>query len=251
MWLAPVLDRVTRYVGVDGCSGGWFAVAYDPDGGVDFDRYPSFAAVVDAYPDAERVLVDMPIGLPTTGRRACDVDARERLGSRASTVFFAPPRAVLDAPDHETASELNRDRTGHGLSIQAWHLVPRVREVDAALRADADVRDRVVEAHPELCFAALGDGPVPESKTTEPGRRERLDRLRSVLPDADTVYEACLDAHYRKHVARDDVVDAMVLAASAPQPLDRVPDVPDGSVPRDDVGHPMEIRFPVDRASGR
>jgi predicted RNase H-like nuclease len=244
---------VTRYVGVDGCSGGWFAVAHDPDepGGVDFGLHSSFAAVVDAHPDAERMLVDVPIGLPTTGRRRCDVDARERLGSRASTVFFAPCRAVLDAPDHETASELNRDRTGYGLSIQAWHLVPRVREVDAVLRADASARDRTVEAHPELCFAALGDGPVPESKTTEAGRRERLDRLRPVLPDADAVYEAALDAHYRKHVARDDVVDAMVLAASAPRPLGRVPAVPDGRVPRDGVGLPMEIRFPTNGAFDR
>jgi predicted RNase H-like nuclease len=238
---------VSRYVGVDGCSSGWFAVTYDPDEGLDYTLRPDFAAVVDAVPSADRLLVDMPIGLPEGGRRACDEAARERLGSRASTVFFAPCRAVLDAPDHEAASALNRDRTGYGLSIQAWHLVPRIREVDATLRSSR-ATPPVVEAHPELCFAALGDGPVSVSKATAAGRTERLDRLRAVLPDVDATYEAWLDATLRKDVARDDVLDALVLAVSAAGPLARVPAVPDEQVPRDGVGLPMEIRYPDDHA---
>jgi predicted RNase H-like nuclease len=235
---------VSRYVGVDGCPDGWFAVQYDSDHGAvtDHDRYADFAAVLDASlatgtPD--RMLVDVPIGLPETGRRACDAAARQRLGSRAQTVFFAPCRPVLDATDHEGASAVNRDRTGYGLSIQAWHLVPRIRDVDATLRSASRAREFVIESHPELCFAALGDGPVEASKSTAAGREIRLDRLHSVLPDAHETYEACLDASPRTAVARDDVLDALVLAVAAARPLDRVPDVP-----RDSVGLPMEIRFP-------
>lgn len=237
---------MSRFVGVDGCSGGWFAVEIEsdaPENTVDHGVYTEFAAVLDAHADAERLLVDIPIGLPDAGRRDCDVAARQRLGSRASTVFFAPCRAVLDAADHGTASAINRERTGYGLSIQAWHLVPRIRAVDAVLRSSS-AEGCVHEAHPELCFAALGDGPVSEPKSTAVGRSERLDRLRPVLPDVDGVYEACLDAYYRKDVARDDVLDALVLAVSASRPLARVPDVESGAVPRDGVGLPMEIRYP-------
>jgi predicted RNase H-like nuclease len=236
---------VSRYVGVDGCSGGWFAVAYDPEKEiVDHALFDEFTAVVDTFPTARRILVDMPIGLPETGRRACDEAARDRLGSRASTVFFAPCRAVLDAPDHETASAVNREHTGYGLSIQAWHLVPRIREVDALLRSSTQARERVIEAHPELCFAALGEGPIEASKSTAAGQEARLDRLGSVF-DAEVAYEACLGAYLRRDVARDDVLDAFVLTVSAAGALDRVPPIADEDVPRDGVGLPMEIRFPA------
>jgi predicted RNase H-like nuclease len=240
---------VTAYVGVDGCSGGWFAVGVDPDGTLDHGRHPDLQAVFDAHGDAERLLIDVPIGLPRADRRDCDVAARARLGSRASTVFHAPCRAVLDAPDHETASAVNRERTGYGLSIQAWHLVPKIRAVDETLRSSPAWRQRVQEAHPELCFAALCGGedgdPVAASKSTRTGRKRRLDRLRPVLPGVDDLYRDCLDAYRRADVARDDVLDAAVLALSATGPLARVPDVPDGEVPRDDCDLPMRIRFPA------
>jgi predicted RNase H-like nuclease len=89
---------------------------------------------------------------------------------------------------------------------------------------------------------------VSVSKATAAGRTERLDRLRAVLPDVDATYEAWLDATLRKDVARDDVLDALVLAVSAAGPLARVPAVPDEQVPRDGVGLPMEIRYPDDHA---
>jgi predicted RNase H-like nuclease len=34
------------------------------------------------------VAVDIPIGLPATGPRSCDVEARQRLGPRRSSVFL-------------------------------------------------------------------------------------------------------------------------------------------------------------------
>jgi predicted RNase H-like nuclease len=243
MLLPPRSSTVSTYVGVDGCPAGWFAVEYGTEG-FDARLCPDFTTVVDAFGDADRLLVDIPIGLPDESRRACDVAARERLGSRASTVFFAPCRGVLDAGSHEEASAVNRTRTGYGLSIQAWHLVARIREVDRAVRSSLAARDRVSEAHPELCFAALGAGPVEASKSTEAGRQERLDRLRRLHPEASDLYHASLDEFRRAAVRRDDVLDALVLAVSAAQRLTRVPDCTDDAVPRDAVGLPMEIRFP-------
>lgn len=243
---APSL-LVSLYVGVDGCPGGWFAVGYDPESNapVAHDLQESFAAVVEAHADAERLLVDMPIGLPESGRRRCDEAARQRLGSRASTVFFAPCRAVLEATDHTEASALNREHTGYGLSIQAWNLVPRIREVDEQLRVNPSLRSWIAESHPELCFAALDGGPVAASKSTSEGRSARLDALRSAVPTVDEMYESCLDTYYRTDVQRDDVLDAAVLAIAASRPLARISAVSDGAVPRDAMGLPMEILAPM------
>ena len=54
------------------------------------------------------------------------------------------------------------------MSVQTWHLVPKIREVDAV--ADDP---RLVEVHPELAFAALaGTGPLASKKTAgRPGAR--------------------------------------------------------------------------------
>ena len=124
---------------------------------------------------ARVVAVDIPLGLPVDGRRrACDVAARARLGAQRSSVFFAPPSVVLSAADHQEASALSRAAGSVGLSEQTWNLVPKIRE--ASLLDDP----RLLEAHPELSFRALG--PVSASKKTAAGRAERLALLRGWLP---------------------------------------------------------------------
>ncbi|MCA9211405.1 MAG: DUF429 domain-containing protein, partial [Planctomycetales bacterium] len=51
-----------RVVGVDGCPGGWLAVAYD---GRTFEPrfHPSFTDMLTAYPNVSCIAVDVPIGL--------------------------------------------------------------------------------------------------------------------------------------------------------------------------------------------
>jgi predicted RNase H-like nuclease len=244
-----------RLVGVDGCAAGWLAVCRS-DGRLDWGVYDSLPDVV-ADTDPDRLLLDMPVGLPDEGRRRCDEVARERLGARAATVFYTPARAVLDADSHAEASDANREATGYGLSIQAWHLVPKIRAVDAFLRGnpelvgvddDGSERQRapesavVRESHPELCFAGLNDGaPVSASKASEAGRKRRLALLADVLPAARTLYETVLEETYRRDVARDDVLDALVLAAVADRSLTSLPAEP----PLDAAGLPMEIVHPA------
>ncbi|WP_148413551.1 DUF429 domain-containing protein [Haloferax sp. KTX1] len=248
-------------IGVDGCRSGWVC-AIAADGlavrvAADFDAVWELAS----ERDAERVLVDIPIGLPESIRRACDREARERLGSRAATVFFAPVRAVLDADSHEAASAANRERTGAGLSIQAWHLVPKIREVDAVLRETPRARERVFESHPELAFAAFAGEPLSEPKSTPEGRARRLDVLGTAFAggdsgdrgpgadatdgrgfDAERAYREVLDRTLRRDVARDDVLDALALAAAARRPLATLPSDP----PTDAAGLEMAIRVPTD-----
>ncbi|WP_058826997.1 DUF429 domain-containing protein [Haloferax sp. Q22] len=256
---------VSPVIGVDGCRSGWVCAVADT-GGLSVRVVSDFAAVwkLARERDAGRVLVDIPIGLPDSDRRACDREARELLGARRATVFFAPVRAVLDADSHEAASAANRERTGAGLSIQAWHLVPKIREVDAVLRETPRARDRVFESHPELAFAAFAGEPLSDSKSMPEGRARRLDVLRTAFAggeerngvgdhgsnadatdapkvDAERAYRETLDRTLRRDVARDDVLNALVLAAAARRPLATLPSDP----PRDAAGLEMAIRVPT------
>ncbi|WP_411963332.1 DUF429 domain-containing protein [Haloferax sp. YSMS24] len=230
-------------VGVDGCRSGWVCGCRSADG-LTVRVVPDFETVWTDVVSAEtrHVLVDIPIGLPSASRRACDVEARRRLGSRASTVFFAPVRSVLDAPTHERASAENRDKTGYGLSIQAWNLVPKIRAVDSVLGATPRARALVSESHPELAFAAFAGGPLTEPKSTAAGRRRRLDMLRTAMPDDDpeTVYHETVDRTLRRELGRDDILDALVLTAAAQFPLEPLPNDP----PTDATGLEMAIYAP-------
>lgn len=53
--------------------------------------------------------VDMPIGLPGTERRTAEIEARELLGPRRSSIFWSPPLCTLDASDHAEANHLSRE----------------------------------------------------------------------------------------------------------------------------------------------
>lgn len=176
---------------------------------------PTLAPLLDqvARGEVQVVAVDMPVGLAADGPRAADRAARAALGPRRSSVFPAPVRAVLDATDHADAVARSRAACGAGIPVQAWHLVPKVKEVDLLVRsAPPAVRDSVRETHPELAFAVLGDGPCTHPKRTAAGRRERLARLRPWVPDRWTT-----PSRTPAGAARDDVLDALVLAVRAAQ----------------------------------
>ncbi|MFI5100999.1 MAG: DUF429 domain-containing protein [Actinomycetes bacterium] len=196
---APVL-------GVDGCRGGWLAARVRGD-----DRMARlvgwalgrFAEVLDggAEPD-EVVAVDIPVGLPATGRRACDVAGRAALGgTAASRLFFAPPRYALDAPDLATANDLLRARGEPGMSAQTYALRAAVLEV-----ATADLP--VCEVHPDLSFTAM-TGHVLASKHTATGVQERMDALAGWTDVRSAVSSA------PARVGVDDVLDALVAAWTA------------------------------------
>lgn len=229
-------------VGVDGCRGGWLvarAVA-EPFGLVGVTVHPDLAEVI-ADVSARRtrlVAVDMPIGLPDRGRRACDDQARAALGPRRASVFPAPVRAALGAQDHADAVRRSRAVDGRGLSVQTWGLIPRIAELDERLAAaPVWVRSRVVESHPELALATLAGAPMRHPKRTVAGRRERLAVLRRWASRAWTQPSAV-----PRGAAADDVLDAIALAVRAAQWLgDGPPPVELGDGSLDARGHPMRI----------
>ncbi|MXV63722.1 DUF429 domain-containing protein [Natronorubrum sp. JWXQ-INN-674] len=218
---------MSRYVGLDWAGSGWVAVIDDDDREGEHPYtaafYPSILNAWRANRPAERILVDIPIGLAEDARRQCDVEAREVLGESRSSVFYAPVRDAVYEDEYETAGDRNEAATGNRISTQAYHICPAIREVDGLLRELAEARGTVRESHPEVCFAALaGESGLPK-KSTEAGlkrRRELLEAEGADALDLESFEREHIDdrpVHARRLRAgnRDDLLDAFVLAVTA------------------------------------
>lgn len=192
-----VVAQGPSLVGVDGCRAGWVAALERAGGETALLVLPDVGAVLAL--GAAVVGIDIPLGLPAAGPRACDLAARARLGPRRSSVFPAPVRSVLGAADHREAVARSVAASGRGLSIQAWNLVPKITDADGHLGPG----DPVVEVHPELSFATMAGAPLRTSKRHPSGRSERLGLLARWFPDV----RARLAARPRG-CADDDVLDA-------------------------------------------
>jgi predicted RNase H-like nuclease len=235
-------------LGIDGCRAGWIGLMARRSGSVEWRLFGSLQEVWSLPTLPDLALVDVPIGLSDSGPRRCDREARRRLGRRACCVFSAPVRPVLACTDHAAAKAASIDASGSSIGVQSWNIVPKIRDADDQLRPDPS-RQRVMrECHPELCFAMLGDGPIPVGKKRAPGRAARLDVLRRWLPDADGDYDNGLSRFKRGEVAADDLIDAMVCAVTAAgiwdASLRSLPNEPE----RDACGLAMEMVY-RDRAA--
>jgi predicted RNase H-like nuclease len=192
--------------GVDGCSGGWLALVDCKDGQPKARVFARFADLLNAWGKAKVIAVDIPIGLPELGARACDKHARHELAQpRGSSVFPAPLRAVLAARSWEEACTIRLRIEGKKMSQQAWGIVPKVREVDALLREDAKLTARVFEVHPEVGFASWAGEPMRHSKKKSAGKLERRRLIMAAWPDAITSCRAMLAG---ERYALDDLYDA-------------------------------------------
>lgn len=193
-------------VGIDACRGGWVAVVIGTTGYASAARAATVAEVLAAVGPVAQVGVDIPIGGSPTGIRRADVEARRALGPRRASVFDAPHPEVLTAASHADANAASRRLTGRGLSAQAWHLVPRIREVAELVRTTPAP---IVEIHPEVSFREMAGAPLPHPKSTWAGIRHRTALLAEVgieLPD---------DLGPAGLAGVDDVVDAAAVAWSA------------------------------------
>ena len=202
-----------RVVGVDGCPGGWVAIAYDTGAGaLSPCVHRSFAELLASYPDAACIAVDIPIGLAEGEPRRCDVEARRVLGPRRSSVFPAPDPRVLTAPTYEAALARSRSLTGAGVSKQGQAIHAKVLEVNWAMTPAR--QGRVVEVHPEVSFWALAGGrPMAHHKATPEGFEERRGLLATALGTTIPTREEARSL--ARPAAADDVLDAVVAAWSA------------------------------------
>lgn len=213
--------------------------------GLDYHVFARVVDIVDTFDTVERILIDIPIGLPWSGApiRPCDQLARRVLGRpRGSSVFAVPCRQALKAAGLEQAKAVNISELGRSLGSQTWGICPKIAEVDAFMQND-DRQYRLREIHPEVCFWALAGGkPMTHKKSKSAGREERLAVLESHEPDVEGLLRRVLSETSRRDVESDDVLDAAVACvtsgASGDQ-LDRLVGTPS----HDETGLPMEMLY--------
>jgi predicted RNase H-like nuclease len=208
--------------GVDGCRAGWVVAFVRADLQEARVRLLPRFADVPAAPEAPAVIaIDIPIGLPERtgyGGRAAENAVRPLLGARQSSVFSVPSRSAIAAQDYREACRiaLATSEPPRKVSKQLFMLAPKIREVDAVLRADMELAQRVFEVHPEVAFwrlngeAALSEPKKVKSRPYEPGlvlRRKLL--IGAGLPPS------AVEASPPKGAAPDDHIDALACAAIA------------------------------------
>jgi predicted RNase H-like nuclease len=197
--------------GVDGAQKGW-VVAYVPlrkGQGTHLERYEHFSdlkAVIESM-NCLAAAVDMPMGLSDEPNNEIDQELRKRLGERRSSLFPTPSTGVLKANTYEEALKLNREITGKGISIQAWNLVPQIRQVRQVIRPSDT--DKFLECHPESSFAAMTLTAL-QSKKTDEGVRQRMELLLEFIPDLHNVLD-----ELPKKCKIDDALDACAAAWTA------------------------------------
>lgn len=245
--------------GADGCRAGWVAIVARPGEPPLVRICHRFVDLVDALPSDAILAVDMPIGLPTFthhGGRGPEVLVRKLLGERQSSVFSIPSRAALyaDTADfttveawydaHRHASEVARATSDppRGVSIQAFGIFSKIRELDELIRARPELRGRVLESHPEVAFWRLNGGQAMRLPKKVKGRVNPagMEERRTLLAECG-LNRDFLDASPPRGAAEDDFLDAaavmLVAARHARGEARPFPDPPG----RDEYGLPVAI----------
>jgi predicted RNase H-like nuclease len=243
----PNRKIIMIYVGVDGCRAGWLAVLLN-EGGAKWkvDLFPDISTLFGHHSGASLILIDIPIGLRDSGpsERLCDIEARKMLAPpmRQSSVFPVPCRPAVYAQMYDEANRINEHLTGRRLSIQTWNIVPKIREVDTLLTDREAARSRMRESHPEICFRALAGHAMEHSKKTQEGFLERKCILQSFCPHTEQIIDHVLSTYQRAQIARDDILDALVLAVTAVKGNDKLVSIPE-TPEFDSRGIRMEIVY--------
>jgi predicted RNase H-like nuclease len=191
-------------MGVDGCRSGWLAVRQEQGGRVSSDVFSTAAELFSSNPKA-LIAIDIPIGLPRAGRRACDDLARRELGARKSSVFPTPVRGCLGAKSYEEACQISLQYAGKSLSQQSFALLPKIAQVDLCVRLEHLQARRTWEVHPELSFRFWAGQPAAFSKASGFGFAERLALVEDLFPGQA---KAVRDRFSASTVADDDILDA-------------------------------------------
>ena len=93
----PACITEGTFIGVDGCRDGWIAAVIE-NGQIHIEFYETMEELLAAYPDPDRVLIDMAIGLPySCDDLRPDDEARKFLGRKGSSIFPIPSKAAVYA----------------------------------------------------------------------------------------------------------------------------------------------------------
>jgi predicted RNase H-like nuclease len=220
---------MTVCAGVDGCKGGWIAVWRGGGALPETMVFECFEEIIAWLPMNAVIAVDMPIGLPETGTplgRAAERAARPTLTKRRSSIFAIPSRAAVYAVTgpigkggyiaaHALASAEARRTSSPpaGVSIQAFGIFPKIREIDRLLRDMPALRQRAFESHPEIAFMTLNGGrEMSWKKSSFEGQEERSQALLACGFDASFLSQS---PEPRSKAKQDDFLDACILALAA------------------------------------
>ena len=196
------------FVGLDGYPRGWVAVWLD-----DY-RQPEITFLHHIRELFDRpfksAMIDIPIGLPETGYRACDQEAKYYLGQNSSRVFVGARRPLLSHNSRQDAHTWAKAADGKGVSCQLFCLMPKIRQVDDLITPERQKRLR--ETHPELAFQRLNSGAsLPKKKTAE-GVEARRKILRN---KGFSSIDALIAKRIGEGAKEDDILDACVCAVVA------------------------------------
>lgn len=221
--------------GVDGCKAGWVMVRRDEDG--HFEN-PLIVTALDELKLPDLVVIDVPIGLPNSGRRECDLAARKMLGPRRNSVFLDARRPLLSMENYESANAWAR-QDGKGISRQMWGILPKIQAVDDWITPARNQTFR--EGHPELSFLAAAGRPMANHKKKPGGRAERLEALSGFI-DPELV-RGWLNETRQPGAGEDDILDALALCRSAARVMLCCHDTLPVEPPQDTRGLKMEMVF--------
>jgi predicted RNase H-like nuclease len=236
----------TWLAGIDGCRDGWIAVFVQPEGDNAHAKILRHFSEVSADMPAV-ITVDMPIGLPERtgyGGREAENCVRPLLGARQSSVFSVPSRSAVYADDYAQACAcaLATSDPSRKVSKQLFNICTKIREVDAALRADATLASRTFEVHPEVAFWRLnGEKPLGEPKKIKSKPYDPGLALRRGLLLAAGLPRKIVESAPPKGAAVDDLLDALACAAIARRIHAGLAEPFPKSAPRDAYGLPMAI----------
>lgn len=238
------------YLGLDWATKGWFGAARVDDHW-ECDLFPTIWSAWQVYRDADRILIDIPIGLPGENgpRRRCDELAKDYLDTHHSSVFYTPVRAAVYETRLQEAKAINED-AGYSIQNQAWSTVPRIREVDEFLDMNPGARDRLRETHPEVCYRAFRGGPLDAAPNESAGIAERREVIIDAAPAVDSPLTEAIDRFTTPRYAplvtdASHIQDAFVAALTAERAdagLATLPTAP----PTDERGLAMEIVYPTE-----
>lgn len=229
--------------GIDGCKGGWLVAKSQnwPCRQVPFlEVCESIIAALQFTEGCDRVVIDIPIGIPSEGHiRLCDLEAKELLGPQGSSVFLTPPRGTLRARTPEEFQELHKLYRKSGAGLPVWGFLAKLKEVDKAMTPD--LQDRIIEFHPELAWRRAS-GKTLDSKRTEKGLNQRKRILSKEVPELDGMLR--WKQKLGRAAAVDDILDALMGLSVAQDILDhRASKLPEGSADTDKRGVRTEIWY--------
>lgn len=195
--------------GIDGWRKGWIVALSPGDGNIELLDLPSINDVLSVTHAIDTIGIDMPMSLPTSGRRSAEEELKAHLGAAGRSIFYSPTKAALSCSDRARADERNRAAGGGGISAQSWGLAGSIREVRGSL-SEHPAQSRWWETHPESSFAAMLPGNPLASKKSAVGVAQRIALL---TPGFGDVLSLITTAAIRSPI--DDVLDALAAAWSA------------------------------------